>query len=313
MWRAAATELGAAVERLSPVVLEFRLGSATTHVMHRMTTPLTDRVGYELAGDKPLAYRLLAASDVPVPDHIVVPVGDLAGARSFRREVGSPLLTKPCRGSGGGGVVGQIETPSQLAEGLRCAWTIDSAALVERHRPGDTFRLLFLDGELLDVLRRTAPSVSGDGRSTIEELVRRENDARVTAGGDAAGLKPLPLDLDLMNTLHRSGRRLTSVPDAGEQIILRSAANFGGRPQRARADVCEAVIETGRRSAAALGLRLAGVDVLTTDAMLPLAETGGVTLEVNPLPGLSQHDLATGEPVSTRPSVAVLARLLGIG
>ena len=42
--------------------------------------------------------------------------------------------------------------------------------LIENQAAGTMYRLLFLDGQLLDTVRRLAARVVGDGRSSIREL-----------------------------------------------------------------------------------------------------------------------------------------------
>src|SRR3954471_12599556 len=59
---------------------------------------------------------------------------------------------------------------------------------------------------------------------------------------------------------------------------------------------------TSRRAALAVGLRLAGVDVITPDASQPLERAGGVVAEVNGTPGIHHHyhvaDGANATPVA---------------
>jgi cyanophycin synthetase len=59
-----------------------------------------------------------------------------------------------------------------------------------------------------------------------------------------------------------------------------------------------------------LGVRLAGVDVLSRDISQPLRATGGVVLEVNSTPGLFHH-YNVAEPESASPvAETVLEALL---
>jgi cyanophycin synthetase len=71
------------------------------------------------------------------------------------------------------------------------------------------------------------------------------------------------------------------------------------------------LVAEGASAAAAVGLRLAGVDVVTPDLGRPLAEAGGRVIEVNGMPGLNHHynvaDPARAVPVA----VPILATLLG--
>jgi len=170
--------------------------------------------------------------------------------------------------------------------------------------------LLFLDGELLDTLRRTKPRVTGDGHSTIETLIFRESQRRVEAEGPS-GLKPFIVDLDCLFAIEHAGYRLDSVLQAGESIVVKSATNYNG-PEETEAmpeQAVFAIVEPARRAAAALGVRLAGVDVVTTDPALPLHQTGGVILEVNAVPGLTHHYNVVRPSGATRIAVPILRAL----
>ena len=64
------------------------------------------------------------------------------------------------------------------------------------------------------------------------------------------------------------------------------------------------VLHEVRAAAAAVGVRLAGVDVVAPDIERSLASSNGVVLEVNPIPGLHHH-YNVAEPEAATP-VAVL-------
>ena len=134
------------------------------------------------------------------------------GARVLHQGAGRPVYVKPGTGSGASwGVTGSIVTESQLLRATLNACRYSDRVQVERAVDGEMYRLLFVDGELLDAIRRRLPTVIGDGRSTIRELVLRENERRTAARG-RAGLWLLRIDLDSLFTLARAGLRLDSVP-----------------------------------------------------------------------------------------------------
>lgn len=307
MWREGAEASGVRMELLSPTLFEFRRGQAVTRIS-LSTTPLHDLVSTRLAEDKPLAYRILAEAGVPVPDHAVVDADDVESARPFFERFPPPFVVKPVRGGGGTGVVGEIHTFAQLRRALAHTRRLGPRALLERQISGDSYRLLFLEGELLDVLRRARPLVTGDGFSTIEQLMFLEHDRRIAAG-PASGLKPFIVDLDSVYTIRRSGYELRSVLPAGVSTVVKTATNFNARSEIADGgDLPESIVETARRSADALGCRLAGVDLVTTDVLRPLAETGAI-LEVEPVPGLWHHYRADGTG-GLRITVPILNALL---
>jgi cyanophycin synthetase len=70
------------------------------------------------------------------------------------------------------------------------------------------------------------------------------------------------------------------------------------------------VVDEATRAVAAVGLRLAGVDVVTPDLGKGLAETGGAIVEVNSPPGLHYHYLTVNPDPAGHVATRVLERLL---
>jgi cyanophycin synthetase len=168
-----------------------------------------------------------------------------------------------------------------------------------------------LDGHPLDVLRREPPHVTGDGVQTIHELITTENERRLAAIG-MRGIDLLRVDLDCLTTLAGSGLSLEHVPDAGTRVAVKTVTNQNCADDNRSlgTGIGAAVLEESVRAAAVLGVRLAGVDVITTDPSRPLLETGGAILEVNTHPGLHHHRHVTPPSDATHVTVPVLETLL---
>jgi hypothetical protein len=67
--------------------------------------------------------------------------------------------------------------PSQIGHSIpRCAY---ANGLLSTHT---MTRLLYLDGQLLDAVKRSPPTVLGDGKSRISQLVESLNQRRLNAG-----------------------------------------------------------------------------------------------------------------------------------
>jgi len=235
-------------------------------------------------------YRLLEARDLPVPRHLVCAADDLQGAWTFARSLGRPCVVKPARASGAIGVTTGVTGRCDLAKALAYGGAFGPDLLVEEMVAGGVYRLLYLDGELLDAVRRDPPTVTGDGASRIEQLIETENERRL-AGGMAAAQSLIKIDGELVRTLRREGRTLRSVPAAGEVVLLKNVVNDNRREDNVSAvdDLCPEVVQSGAEAAAAVGTRLAGVDIITPDPSRPLAEAGGVVIEVNQSPGYYYH------------------------
>jgi cyanophycin synthetase len=99
------------------------------------------------------------------------------------------------------------------------------------------------------------------------------------------------VDRDLRNTLRRQGLGMRSVPAAGQVVTVKTVVNDNRREDNEAAleRICPSLVAAGAKAAAAVGARLAGVDIITRDPGVPLEESGGVVLEVNTTPGHYYH------------------------
>lgn len=311
IWLRAAEECGARMVRLAPGLLELCCNETRTRVHHQLTT-LDDPVTLQVALDKTMVHTLMSDVGAPHAEYLEWAADNPGPAMSFLANVEGPCVVKPAAGTGGGhGVVPGVALPGEL---LRARWHAAAQCdrlLIERQISGSVYRLLLLDGELLDVVRSMPANVTGDGRSTLEELILQENERRVAARGQA-GLSLIGLNLDTVLTLRRAGVTLSSVLAEGHYLPLRCATNNNAARDNAtwRAEVHPSVVEHARAAANAVGLRLAGVDVVTTDISTPLTETGGALSEVNGAPGLHHHYLVADPDDATPVTVPVLERLL---
>ena len=309
LWAEAAAASGGSVRQIEGQLLEIRAGHVVLRARRNFTS-LDDPLTAALADDKPLAYRLLADAGLPVPQHLVCAADDLRSAWSFVRALGRPCVVKPAGASGALGVTTAVATRWDLARAMAYGGAFGRELLVEEMVAGGVYRLLYFDGELLDAVRRDPPTVRGDGRATVEQLIQAEN-ARRVAGGIEACQSLIKRDGELRRTLRRAGRTLQTVPAAGEVVLLKHVVNDNRREDNVSAAeiLCPEIVKAGAEAAAAIGIRLAGVDVITPDPSRPLAEAGGVVIEVNQSPGYYYHYYKREGrvPVAT----LILERLLG--
>jgi cyanophycin synthetase len=307
VWHEAAEELGAEAIALQGEFIEMRRGAVTTRVWRQMTA-LDDPVALNLALDKTSVHELLTARGIAVPQYIEFGHTDLAPAMRFIADAGGPCVVKPAGGGrGGAAVTGCVGDEMQLARAVLSAARIGSRVLIERRIPGDMYRLLFLDGELLDVVVRHTPHLTGDGRSTVLELLIRENERRLDTG---RAQSPLTADLDFVFTLAAGGRTPFTVPAAGERVQVKSASSENAQEENHTVrEYAQEVVEECAEAVRTVGLRLSGVDVVTPDIRRSLADAGGAIIEVNGTPGFQYHYVVADPANATRVAVPVLERV----
>jgi D-alanine-D-alanine ligase-like ATP-grasp enzyme len=186
----------------------------------------------------------------------------------------------------------------------------ESTLILEQQVEGDLYRLLYLNGTLLDAVLRRPPLVVADGSSNIRQLVRLENRARLKAGPRFAQVL-VSIDTDMRRTLAKQSLSLSSVPRKGTLVSLKRVINENSAADNLSAPngLCKSIIEDGAAAAMAVGVKLAAVDIITRDPAVPLAESGGAILEVNTTPGYHPHYHRQGEGCEV--AVHVLSYFMG--
>ena len=310
IWQEAADELGAELSVISGEFLEIRDDGMRARVW-RHWVPLDDAVTLKLALDKTAVHEILLRAGLPLPAHHEWEASQLDSALEFMQRVAAACVVKPTGGASGSGATTGVRTRDQLLRARLRAGRIDRRLLIERQAEGDMYRFLFCDGELLDAVRRRPPRVTGDGRSTIRELIAAENESRLHPAHPVS-MPILRVDLDCLFALEAAGLSLRSVLPAGETIAVKTVTsqNRISDNETVTEPISPDLVHEARRAAAQVGVRVAGVDLITGDLSRSLEESGGVVIEVNGTPGLHYHYQVADEGNATRVAVPILRRLL---
>ena len=309
IWQAAADAAGAEVEELGGGFLLVRRDGVETMVCRNLAM-VDHPVSIALALDKSLMAAVLGAHGVPVSEQAEAHRGDIASAAAHLAAGGGRWVVKPASDTGGGyGVTCGVETVDDLWRAWLWASVWNDRIVLERQVEGEEFRLLFLDGELLDAVHRSLPTVTGDGRATVAELIAAENHRRLVADDEVG--RAIKIDLDCELALRRGGLTLRSVVPAGEQVAVKGNVGDNCAAENATARHLPPALVARAASAARLArLRFAGVDVVTPDPRRSLEEAGGVVLEVNGTPGLQHHYLVRDRSAATPVATVLLETLL---
>ncbi|NYF33642.1 cyanophycin synthetase [Sphingopyxis sp. JAI108] len=295
----------------------FRLDKAsliqfgTGHRQRRIrasVTGATSLIGAELAANKQAAKEMLASIGIPVPPGEVVRT--ISEAERAAAKLGWPVVVKPLDGNQGRGVTTGVADGAALRDAFVRAQAIAPRVIVERQLNGADHRILVVGNDVVAVAERIAAHVIGDGTTSIAALIEAVNDDPRRGAGHEAVLTRIRVDAALEAFLAEANHTLASVPAAGETVMLRGAANLstGGsaidRTDAIHPDNAAIAID----AAAALGLDVAGIDMIVPDIARSVRATGGGIVEVNAAPGLRMH-LAPSEGTArdvARPIIASL-------
>jgi cyanophycin synthetase len=289
IWREAASELNATFQVIGNGSFKISRGKVSTIIRNNYTTiddPVTSRVTL----DKPLVHKKLHSHGLPTPNHDVFSLNEIDRGYRFL-SLHKLCVVKPAAGTGAGkGITTGIETRSQLLKAAVRASGWASRLLVEEQVRGDNVRLLYLDGKLLDAVRRWPPSIVGDGKSSIGRLIKRLNKRRLDKSYRTAQVF-LNIDLDMHRTLALQNLSWGSVPNHGQRVVLKTVINDNTREDNERVvdQISPSIVADAAQAVKVLRVRLAGVDILTSDLRQGLAYTSSVILEINSDPGYHYH------------------------
>lgn len=264
----------------------------------RIWTAETDRtsaIAQGIAGDKDLTKRLIAGCGVPVPEGRAAATP--AEAWEAAQDIGLPVVVKPSDGNHGRGVMLDLRTRADVEAAFELAARHGSEVLVERYVPGDEHRLLVVGGKVVAAARGETAWVTGDGRSTVAQLI----DTQINSDPRRGTTEDHPLNrLDLADDevivadLARQGLAPTAVPAAGRKVLIQRNGNVAIDCTDEVHPEVEHVVALAARI---VGLDIAGVDLVAQDIARPLHEQGAAIVEVNAGPGLLAHlKPANGQP-----------------
>jgi cyanophycin synthetase len=262
-------------------------------------TSSTSALAVDIAGDKKLTTRLLAAAGLPVPRGQVVRTAD--EAVQWARRIGYPVVTKPLDGNHGRGVGLDLRDDDAIRTGFERAQaeTRRSVVVVESYVTGNDYRVLVVGGRMVAVAERVPAHVTGDGKHTVAELVETANADPRRGIGHEKVLTRIKIDELAIALVRAQGFELADVPPKNTVVKLVETGNMstGGISIDRTFEAHEENVEIAEEAAQVVGLDVAGIDFITPDISKPVRESGGAIVEVNAAPGFRMHTHPTeGEP-----------------
>jgi D-alanine-D-alanine ligase-like ATP-grasp enzyme len=243
-----------------------------------------DAVASVQASNKLVIKRQLLRAGVPVPAYAVVENEEQALA--VAQAMGWPVVLKPIDRSEGRGVTDNIWRPADLLRAYRQAREqTRKPLLMERHVEGDDHRLLVLDGEVIAAVGSRYVQVRGNGFQTLGQLIEQARGA--CSDPEEAAL--FAANKESRRLIDAQGLSLEDVVESGRVVQLRRRRNalpVGGSAVDELDDLHPELIQLAVRATTVLGVRLAGLDVISPDVSQPPLEAGAMVLELNPRPFL---------------------------
>ncbi|AFY33826.1 cyanophycin synthase [Calothrix sp. PCC 7507] len=203
----------------------------------------------------------------------------------YARELGFPVIVKPLNLSQGI-LVAKIYNKREYYQVAKKILRKTSGFIVERFHNGNDYRVVVLDGEVIVAYQRLPLFIVGNAKSTILELLQQKQEDFLKTGRK----KVIDFeDFRIKRKLQRQKLTFDSVIPKDAIVYLLDNANLSSGGEGI--DVTESIHPDFQKLAIHItkdmGLRLAGVDIITSDIALPMVNY--TIIEVNASPGLSNY------------------------
>lgn len=277
-----ARELGLDVNFLYPEkeVVEISDGSQKIIVKELFTFPNNPlSASAALARNKEITYKLWERENIPFPQNRY-----FKNIASFPQDAADlnlkfPVIFKKSNGARSIGVHPNIVSFEDLA---KIVANSEGSFIIQEMAFGKEYRLLIYKDRLLGALEHAPPQIQGNGIDTIAALIQQRNRAL---------RKKLLVNEKITETLKKNNFTLDSVPEKGARVILRETSSLseGATSTDCTANVHENMIKLAIKSARAVNMKLAGIDLICENISIDPSEQKVSFLETNSFPSLGIH------------------------
>lgn len=283
----AAKSLGITTQifNLSEVKIKLTKGQKS-HIVHKKGLNLNSRSAIRLTHNKTKTLTLLHRHGLPVPP----------SSNRF------PLVVKPAFGQKGQHVYLNIQNQSQLDNILKIFQKLNLPILVQPFLEGHDLRFFVLNGQVIGITHRQPPQITGNGHSTIKQLIESENYHRVKLSQISGHrvLNRLRHWPRIRWYLTLQGTSLQDILPQEKTIEVYPLANFstGGSAHALKPNqVHPSIIKLAQTAVKLTDLTVAGVDMIVKEWHKPATPNNAYIIEVNSDPSLRLHDWPnTGRP-----------------
>ncbi len=275
-------------------------------------TGKTSYISTAIASDKSLSKKLLQGMGVPVPKGFKI--RSESEIEETVNSIGFPVAVKPLDSNHGKGITININSLDEVYEAFENAKKFSNEIIIEKSLEGKDFRALVINDKLVAVAERTPALITGDGKSTVKELIEEINKDSRRGYGHEKILTQITVDNITNRLLDFRGYSLDTVLKDGEICYLKSTANIstGGTAIDRTDEVHPDNSFLFERIARIIGLDIAGIDIIAPDISTPLIQNGGAIVEVNAAPGFRMH-LAPSEGLARNVAEPVINMLFPPG
>jgi hypothetical protein len=246
--------------------------------------------------DKVMLKKEFSKKNIPIPFYFNLPLWPLWNLKNTEKifsKLQKPIIVKPRLGSRGRHTITNIHTLPQFREGIKIAGQICSHLIVEEHLTGYVCRATLVNGVLAGFYKGQAPTLVGDGRKTIKELIEEKDKKRHSR------VEPIRISKELEDHIARGGFAIRDILPEGFSLSLshRIGRLFGGATKEMLDELHPSFVPILKEAAKIANLSVVGFDCIIPDPTKDAHMQKWGIIECNSLPFIDLHYYALeGKP-----------------
>ncbi|MBF0379588.1 MAG: N-acetylglutaminylglutamine synthetase [Magnetococcales bacterium] len=250
---------------------------------------LTSAISMSRCQDKSVTLKILKEASLSVPEQINA--ADNKKVMQFLNRH-KRVVVKPDNGEQGEHVMVDLSSTSEVMDAIKRVPVPPQNVLVEQLVAGYDLRIIVIDYEVVAAAIRMPPSVTGDGRHTIRQLIEKQSRRRAAA---TEGESQIPIDDETLRCIRLSGHQIESVLPSDVTVQVRKTANLhtGGIIQDITPKLHPTLSKAAVTGALALNIPVVGFDFMVPD----IDGSDYHIIEANERPGLANHE---PQPIAER-------------
>ncbi|MEO6513096.1 MAG: hypothetical protein ABIR37_00255 [Candidatus Saccharimonadales bacterium] len=199
----------------------------------------------------------------------------------------SPLIVKPVDRGGSKGLTRNVTSNDELQTAIQNALTFSSQVLVQQQFEGQELRFTCINGRVQSAVLRSPASIKGDGKRSVEQLLKAENEARTKLNALLEYIQYPMLEGNLITrplNLHDIVQQELVVQVAESTMISGGASVFD-----VLSDVDQSYLDIVENLVRSLDAQFLVVDILIADITKPANNENYIFLEFNTAPALKLY------------------------
>ena len=218
---------------ISRTVFKAGVGPGSRLIRGSLTSS-TDWCAATLVGNKFATSQLLRSAGLPVAECHMAPSPEQTKVLAAR--IGYPVVLKANRGNFGKGLTTEqgvftnIVDEETMESVLTRTDFENEEYIIEKHVYGESYRVVVFDGKPVLVQKKGNPSVIGDGKSSVRDLMARSSEEVISNDfqlKETFDLEKACSNEDILSTLKQQGMSLDTVLPEGQKVVLLQGGKIG--------------------------------------------------------------------------------------